>query len=161
MLQKFEKHELESKTVDELRKICKEAGISYYENGKRIKKAEIIERLTASSEKDSSDEVSGTEQVQELTEEERMERKKKYIEEATIGTIVAFKLPSGKVISAMITKKSTKGRKFMVETKYGAEFKIAFDDVLWVRTNKRWPKGVYQLFKKNDGKVVSENGEEV
>lgn len=177
-----ERKELEAKTVDELRKICKERGISYYEGGKRLAKGPMIDKLleatketdtekkkeepakkSEKTEKKSSKKVEPVKTEEEIAAEEaeRLERKKKYVEQAVVGTIVAFKLPSGKVISAAITRKSTKGRKFMVETKYGAEYKISFDDVLWVRTNKRWPKGVYQLFKQNVKAEVNEDGEEV
>ena len=73
--------------------------------------------------------------------------KMRYIEEAEIGTIVAFKLPGMKVKSAKITRKSTKNKKFKVETTYGSEFVVSFDEIIWVKTNKRWPKGVYNLLK--------------
>lgn len=167
-------------TVEELRKMCKERGVSYYENGKRLAKGPMIDRLFEAMGEVSTDEQPvekstkkndkkakqskqpiKTEEENTAEEAERLERKKKYVEQANIGTIIAFKLPSGKVISAAITRKSTKSRKFMVETKYGVEYKISFDDVLWVRTNKRWPKGIYLLFKQNIKKAeVTEDGEE-
>lgn len=177
------REELTKMTVEELRKICKENGVSYYENGKRLAKGPMIDKLMAAgevkedeepakeatkkSDKKSNKKNKQVEQPVKTDEEvaaeeaERLERKKKYVEQAKVGTIVAFKLPSGKVISAAITRKSTKGRKFMVETKYGAEYKISFDDVLWVRTNKRWPKGIYLLFKQNVKAEVNEDGEEI
>ncbi|MDE7431735.1 MAG: hypothetical protein K2N34_07470 [Lachnospiraceae bacterium] len=192
MLQsKFEKQELQNKSVEELRKICKAHGISYYEHSKRLNKGAMISKLLTDvledvsdiKDKDDNDCCSRNtcfpmacvkgedEQVEEsvktkeqiaIEEAERLENKKKYVEQAKVGTIVALKLSSGKVISASITKKSTKGRKFMVETKYGMEYKISFDDVLWVRTNnKRWPKGIYQLFKQNIKVEVPEDGEEI
>lgn len=82
-----------------------------------------------------------------LSEEEREAKRKGYIDTAAVGTLVAFKSDTGKVKSAKIVKRSTKNRKFKVETAYGAEYIISFDDVIWVRTNKRWPKGVYNLLK--------------
>ena len=82
----------------------------------------------------------------ELTDVQKA-NKMRYIEEAEIGTIVAFKLPGMKVKSAKITRRSTKNRKFKVETTYGTEFVVSFEEVIWVKTNKRWPKGVYNLLK--------------
>lgn len=76
-----------------------------------------------------------------------MEEKKPYIENAAIGTLVAFRLSNGKVKSAKITKKSTSKKKFMLETSYGAQFIVPYNDIIWVRTGKRWPKGVYELLK--------------
>lgn len=169
----LQKEILEGMKVEELRKVCKECGISYYKNGKRVNKAEMINMLLEAENDEMVDEEDDNakeekpfelpdEIVEEIekTEREKLERKKKYIEDAKVGTIVAFKLPNGKVISAAIVKKSTKGRKFLLETKYGVEHKVSFDDVLWVRTNnKRWPKGIYLLFK-NKKMEVAENGEQ-
>lgn len=176
----LQKEKLELMKVEELREICKERGISTYKNSKRMNKTQLIEALMESQPvkkeakksdgkkpdkkvvKETNKKTEPAEPV--LDEEElaaRKERKMKYIEEATVGTLIAFQLPSEKVISAMITRKSTKKRKFKVETKYGAEFIVFFDDILWVKTNKRWPKGIYQLFKKNLTEVVSENEEDV
>lgn len=193
------REELMKMTVEELRKICKENDVSYYENGKRLTKGLMIDKLMTAEVKEDEEPVKESvkksdkknnkkdkqaertlkayEQAvsdeedeaevyvrflkKEHEEAERFERKKKYVEQAKVGTIVAFKLPSGKVISAAITRKSTNGRKFMVETKYGAEYKISFDDVLWVRTNKRWPKTIYLLFKQNIKAEVEKDGEEI
>lgn len=76
-----------------------------------------------------------------------MEEKKPYIENAELGTLVAFRLSNGKVKSAKIVKKSTLKRRFMLETNYGAQYIVPYDDIVWVRTGKRWPKGVYELLK--------------
>ena len=76
-----------------------------------------------------------------------MTQKLPYIESAEIGTVVAFRLASGKVKSAKIVKKSTKNRRFMLETSYGAQYIVPYTDIVWVRTGKRWPRGVYRLLK--------------
>ena len=78
------------------------------------------------------------------------EEKKAYIENAEIGTLIAFRLQNGKVKSAKIVKKSTAKKRFMLETSYGAQYIIPYEDVVWVRTGKRWPKGVYELLKGNE-----------
>ena len=88
--------------------------------------------------------------------EVNMEQKMSYIENVDIGTIVAFRLSSGKVKSAKVTRKSTKNRKLKLETEYGAEYIISYDDIVWVRTGKRWPRGVYKLLKGQ----VDANGKE-
>lgn len=85
-----------------------------------------------------------------------LEQKMTYIENIDIGTIVAFRLSSGKVKSAKVTRKSTKNRKLKVETDYGAEYIVSYEDVIWVRTGKRWPRGVYELLKGQ----VDANGKE-
>ena len=155
--------ELEAMKAEELRQMCKNMGISFYKGKSRLTKAEMIDKLLCevesngeevveandkSAEQAKSEPVKSQEEI-EAEEAARLAMRAKYIEEAKVGTIIAFRLESGKVISAMIVKKSTKNRKFKVETKYGAEHIVLFDEILWVRTNKRWPKFIYNLFKEN------------
>lgn len=71
----------------------------------------------------------------------------KRIESIELGTLVAFRLPNGKVKSAKVSRKSSKNRKLKVETEYGAAYIISYEDVVWVRNGKRWPRGVYMLLK--------------
>lgn len=85
-----------------------------------------------------------------------IEQKMSYIENIEVGTIVAFRLSNGKVKSAKVTRKSTKNRKLKLETDYGAEYIASYEDVIWVRTGKRWPRGVYKLLKGQ----VDANGKE-
>lgn len=85
-----------------------------------------------------------------------MEQKMSYIENIDIGTIVAFRLSNGKVKSAKVARKSTKNRKLKLETDYGAEYIVSYEDIIWVRTGKRWPRGVYKLLKGQ----VDANGKE-
>ena len=85
-----------------------------------------------------------------------MGQKMTYIENVEIGTIVAFRLSNGRVKSAKVTRKSTKNRKLKLETDYGAEYIVSYDDIVWVRTGKRWPRGVYKLLKGQ----VDANGKE-
>lgn len=82
-----------------------------------------------------------------------MEQKMRYIENVEIGTIVAFRLANGRVKSAKVVKRSTKNRKLKLVTDYNAEYIVSYDDIIWVRTGKRWPRGVYELLK---GKVDSD-----
>ena len=79
------------------------------------------------------------------------------IQNAPIGTIVAFKAPGGRIRSAKIKLRSTANRRLMVCTEYDAEYNISYDDVIWVKSGKRWPKGVYNLLKGRaaDGKQIS------
>lgn len=80
-------------------------------------------------------------------------KKSKYLETISKGTLVAFKLPDGEVKSAKVVNKSTSDRKLKLITEYNAEYIVGFEDVLWVKTGRRWPKGVYSLLK---GKVKDE-----
>lgn len=161
---------LHQKSVKELRDKAKELNIS----GRwEMTKAELIEAIFESVSAKSGDETSSAKdegkietnqdnvEVANKGENEAadvvidMKQKMPYIENAEIGALVAFRLPSGKVKSAKIINKSSKRRKLKVETEYGAVYVVSYDDVIWVRTGARWPRGVYKLLKgmvSNDGK---------
>ena len=153
------REELGNMLVVDLRNMASTYGIK---NVKKYKKQELVdmiceiidgqkptvvdEEVSVVVEEDDNNIETVTE---ELSEEEIAERRMPYVENAPIDTIVAFKLPTGKVKSAKIINKSTKNRKLKVETAYGAQFVIPYDSVIWVKTGTRWPKGVYNLLKGN------------
>ena len=158
------REELLAKTKDEVSAIAKDFGVTRSIGSKRKTKEQLVDEImekqnpqskTETVEVEDEDwqqpeiEKEVTEVVAEeiLTPEQKAERRKSYVENVQIGTLVAFKSITGKVKSAKVVKRSSKNRRLKVETKYGAEFVIPYDDVIWVRTNKRWPKGVYQLLK--------------
>lgn len=169
------REELLQKSKAEVIGIAKEKGITQYQGKGRKTKEQLIDEIlskaeTSETEHKLSDDDEEWQQPNEtneaeksesdehkeeaennlgngLSDEEKEAKKKAYIENVKIGTLVAFTSYTGKVKSAKVIKRSTKNRKLKVETKYGAEFIISYDDVIWVRTNKRWPKGVYQLLK--------------
>ena len=151
----YTKEELETKTVDELRKIAPKVGVK---NCRKLKKAELIDAIVDEQPIDVEGKV--VEPVSEKSEvktEVKVEdvveaipvtsNREAYVDSAKVDMIVAFKLTNGKVKSAKIIKRSTPKRRFLVETKYGAQFIISFDDVVWVKTGTRWPKHVYNLMK--------------
>ena len=161
--------ELSKLTVAELKNICKERGIKCYHGKNLFKKGELIEAiLKAENEsvvedksaqeetKIESKEVETVESVDVEEDADIAESKMKYLKNMQVGAIVAVQLPSGKVISAKVKKKSTKRKLILCETAYGCEHLVKWSDVLWVRTKKVWPKGVYELFKKG----AEEHGEE-
>lgn len=130
---------LEKKTRDELRVIAKELDIKGRGHMTKEQLVQAIASATGGEAAETSDDVSSG------------SNKVKYVENAEIGTIVAFKLPDGRVKSAKIERRSTSRRKLKLATQYGAEFVVPYEDIIWVRTTKRWPKGVYNLLK---GKVA-------
>lgn len=151
------KEQLEGIKVRELQKMATALGIK---NSRALKKAECIEtilRAEKSAEESKSaidkskiDNVSNVvvvDKSEKKTADVDCEQKMQYIESARIGTLVAFRLPNGKVKSAKIVKRSTQNRRFCVETSYGAQAIVSFDDIIWVRTGKRWPRGVFNLLK--------------
>ena len=85
-----------------------------------------------------------------------------YLEGIKPGTLVAFS--RGKenkfVISGKYVMTNDKG-KIVVETKLGTQFILNPEEIIWVKTGKRWPKWVYQMFNNKTGgdSDVSENNE--
>lgn len=150
----YTKEELETKTVDELRKIAPKVGVK---NCRKLKKAELIDAIVDEQPIDvegkevepvsEKSEVKTEVKAEEVVVEHVVSNREAYVDSAKVDMIVAFKLPNGKVKSAKIVKRSTPKRRFLVETKYGAQFVISFDDVVWVKTGTRWPKHVYNLMK--------------
>lgn len=159
----MKREELQKMKVAELKAICKENGITHYNGKNCFKKDELVEAIlgaeksVGSNKKSATDKVKtdGRDNIGVAGKSEKkaanvgvdMEKKMPYIESAKVGTLVAFRLSNGKVKSAKIIKKSTLNRKFMIETNYGAQYVIRYEDVVWVRSGKRWPRGVYKLLK--------------
>lgn len=154
------KSDLMAMKVAELKQMCKEGGIRHYKGKNCFTKVELVEAILRAEEKVEDDIQSATDEnktddqnVEAVSNKKHtatvidMEQKLPYIEQAAIGTIIAFRLPNGKVKSAKIIKKSTKNRRFMVETEYNAQYVVDYDNVVWVRTGNRWPRGVYKLLK--------------
>ena len=150
----------EKMTVKQLRERAKELNISGRWD---MTKAQLIEAITRAESTEvepteATENVGGITRVKSATEEivndNNEGNRTKYIENVTIGTIVAYKVSDTKAKSAKVIKKSTSDRKLLVESSYGAQSTISFDDVIWVKTGKRWPKGVYQMLRgENNAKV--------
>lgn len=162
---------LQKKTCKELRELVKELNISGRWDMTKdqlidaILGAEVVENTNESESAKDECKVDNQENVVEVEDKVEKEsanvdvdmaQKMPYIENIEIGTLVAFRLSNGKVKSAKVTRKSTKNRKLKLETDYGAEYIVSFDDIVWVRTGKRWPRGVYKLLKG----LVDDNGKE-
>jgi len=169
----YTREELEKKTNKELYDIAASLGISKYVKGNRKTKTVIIEEVLGTEVQTEEPEknvdnivfIDGNDVEEQTSEKSELKvvaehhdssvKRKEYIESAQIGTIVAYRTENGKVKSAKIINRSTSKRRFKVETKYGAQSVISFDDVVWVKTGTRWPKGVYNLMKgigEEDGK---------
>lgn len=162
---------LQKKTCKELRELAKELNISGRWDMTKdqlidaILGAEVVENTNESESAKDECKVDNQENVVEVEDKVEKEsanvdvdmaQKMPYIENIEIGTFVAFRLSNGKVESAKVTRKSTKNRKLKLETDYGAECIVSFDDIVWVRTGKHWPRGVYKLLKE----LVDDNDKE-
>lgn len=73
--------------------------------------------------------------------------KLEYIENAKLGTIIAFVDENGKARTAAIIDRSTEEKLLNVETEFHREFVVPYDNVLWVKNGTRFPRGVYNMLK--------------
>jgi hypothetical protein len=72
-----------------------------------------------------------------------------YIETLVSGTLVAFEVKKGTVISGMYKERIGDDR-LLVVTKAGTECIVQPQKIIWVKTGSRWPKWVYNLFGRGD-----------
>lgn len=160
---------LNEMNVENLRKYASSVGVKKIRS---FKKAELIEEVIKVCSEDATDdvEVFGTdeeiaalktecekesdldtidefEETDVINEAEQANKHLEYIENAEVGTIVAFKV-GDKVKSAKIINRSSARRKLKLETAYGRIYVVDYDDIIWVKTSSRWPRGVYELFSK-------------
>lgn len=109
---------------------------------------EEIAALKTECEKESDlDTIDEFEETDVVNETEQANKHLEYIENAEVGTIVAFRV-GDKVKSAKIINRSSARRKLKLETAYGRIYVVDYDDIIWVKTSSRWPRGVYELFSK-------------
>lgn len=144
----FTKQELMEKKKSEIMKIAESLGVNRYKGKNALTKEELVDNILSTQQPNNHDEKSNEkQQVENKDVSESRDVKDRYLDTAEIGCLVAFKIETGKVKSAKIVKRSTSGRKLKVETAYGMEYIVPYDNVLWVKTGTRWPKGVYMLLK--------------
>jgi 5,10-methenyltetrahydromethanopterin hydrogenase len=77
------------------------------------------------------------------------DKKKKYLDRAKVGTIVAFECADGTTKSAKILSKNDEHH-IVLETAYGTRYVIEQRQILWVKTGPRWPRGIYNQLKGNE-----------
>lgn len=159
--------ELTGKTVKELRDSAKEFNITGRWD---MNKTQLIEAIlnyngknTDSTEEQVKDNIESSNcECEKENEKVPQESKKQqkvsaYVGKIKRGMLVAFRY-NGRLKSAKVVEKSTKRKKLKLETKVGIIYVVSFDDVAWVKTGARWPKGVYKLLK--SGVRINEDQQE-
>ena len=157
--------EMQEWTTAELSDFCSLQKIKHYSGKKRFTKAQLLATIAenyfhiiAEGKENKGDEIRNAVNANEVNTDaaDNIGQKMSYVENIKIGVLVAFKLSNGKVKSAKVAKKSSSKRKLLLETEYGKTYIVPYEDIIWVRTGNRWPKGVYKLLKglddENDGK---------
>lgn len=137
---KMSREQLEKMNKQELKAICEENNIPHYHGKNIFRKGEMIDAICENA-------------IDQEKPDNEDDAKVDRIINAPIGTLVAFYEPeTRKMNTAKMTNRNRSKRLIKCETQYGKEFVVPFDDIAWVKTGTRWPKGVYQLLKgKCDG----------
>lgn len=139
--------ELELLTVKELIKYSRDFNIN---RRYQMKKYELLEILL----NELNLLVDGLKiQKKEVDKEIKENPKQHYIKNLEIGQLIAFEIPKGKMIAGKITE--IKSEYVRVQTKNGVYWNVRKDEIKWIKTGERWPKGIYQAFKGYNTKEVS------
>lgn len=154
------REQLQKMTADALAAICKEKGIAHYKGKTRFRKNELIEAILKEQKQPATEEsvaeqseekienASVAVKAEEATGEKNLsESKERYLQNITIGTLVAFREYSGKLNTAAVQNISFKRRQLRLVTQYNKEYIVSFDDIVWIRTKKRWPRFVLNELK--------------
>lgn len=177
----FIKEELLKLTNTELVAMCKEREISVYKGKGRLNKQEMVDKLvefgTNNPDKEMVTSPELKEELKEVVKENPVPEvedvtqitpwvvgdKDEFIENAQVGTLMAFLDGKKKPRSGKMVNRSAKRRLVKLVTEFDAEFTVSYDDILWVKNGNRWPKCVYQMLKEyKNGKtfVVTVKGKE-
>lgn len=77
------------------------------------------------------------------------QNKMEYVKKAPYGTLVAFKVDGENkpINTAKIIKRDLDKKVLNAETQYGKKYEVKFEDVVWVKTGKSWPRFIYEILK--------------
>lgn len=146
------RNELENMTKENVAKVAKDLGVKRYKGKSMLSKKELIDGICKVME--SNDDVTDAKKaISEAGEQEKKveidrDTKDERIISAPLGTLIAFYEPeTNKLNTAKLTNRNKVKRLIKCETQYGKEFLIPFENIRWVKTGSRWPKGIYNELK--------------
>lgn len=138
------KESLRQRTVKQLLQLAKNLNVVGRHD---MRKNELIEAIAGKLEETYNvAPVSEIKLDKELKGEFQQKRPREdYIDNIKIGVLVAFKVGNTKALSGMVSEINKIG--FVVETKTGVKYQVSKQNIIWVKTGDRWPKGVYLALK--------------
>lgn len=146
------RNELENMTKENVAKVAKDLGVKRYKGKSMLSKKELIDDICKAME--SNDDVADAKKaISEAGEQEKKveidrDTKDERIISAPLGTLIAFYEPeTNKLNTAKLTNRNKVKRLVKCETQYGKEFLVPFENIRWVKTGSRWPKGIYNELK--------------
>lgn len=146
------RNELENMTKENVAKVAKDLGVKRYKGKSMLSKKELIDDICKAME--SNDDIADAKKaISEAGEQEKKveidrDTKDERIISAPLGTLIAFYEPeTNKLNTAKLTNRNKVKRLVKCETQYGKEFLVPFENIRWVKTGSRWPKGIYNELK--------------
>lgn len=146
------RNELENMTKENVAKVAKDLGVKRYKGKSMLSKKELIDGICKVMESN-DDVVDAKKAISEAGEQEKKveidrDTKDERIISAPLGTLIAFYEPeTNKLNTAKLTNRNKVKRLVKCETQYGKEFLVPFENIRWVKTGSRWPKGIYNELK--------------
>ena len=158
------KIELLGLSKKDIAKMCKEAGLPRYKGKSELTKEEMIDSLLENVEfvdencQDPEAIVVESETKNESIDDKPigieeevvpwiMKDRSHLIEQAEVGTLIAFYDEKGKPRTAALVNRSSKNKVVKLVTEFEREFIVPYDNVIWIKKGNRWPRGVYNLLK--------------
>ena len=166
------KNELLSLPKKDIMKMCKEAGLPRYKGKTELTKEELVDSLIANVEfveegYEGDDAIVVKQEEDEEVVEEKVEKPEPWvmkdrstlIENAEVGTLIAFYDEKGKPRTAALVNRSSARKVIKLVTEFEREFIVPYDNVIWIKKGSRWPRGVYNLLKgySSNGNKEAEN----
>ena len=178
---KMENGEINSKV--EMRTIAKELKVpKWYNKSKEILKLDILMtingllkfkgRKNEEEKEEMVENVGGITRVEEVEENEEVfviaskaneendksenevRTKDSYIDNIEIGMIIAFNIAKGKAMSAKVMSINSEDNTFLCKAIDGTPYKVPRCSIIWVKTGKRWPRGIFQKLLAGSSEVI-------
>lgn len=87
-------------------------------------------------------------------EENETRTKDSYIDNIERGMIIAFNIAKGKAMSAKVMSINSENSIFICKAIDDTIYKVPRCSIIWVKTGKRWPRGIFQKLLAGSAEVV-------
>lgn len=87
-------------------------------------------------------------------EEKDIRTKDSYIDNIEIGMIIAFNIARGKAMSAKVISIDSENNMYLCKAIDGTPYKVPRSTIIWVKTGKRWPRGIFEKLLAGSSEVI-------
>lgn len=121
------------------------------------KKMTEAENKEEEREKMENENIADAEYGEDETENKNVENvrtKDSYIDNIEIGMIIAFNIARGKAMSAKVISIDSENNMYLCKAIDNTPYKVPRSSIIWVKTGKRWPKGIFQKLLAGSSEVI-------